>query len=1358
MKTRTILFQFLLCMCSLGYAQSGHFFTADRELSNSLVNKIYQDRKGIVWIATEDGLNRYDGAKFTIYRHDKEDKYSLLDDYVHTLFEDSKENLYIGLFKGLQRYDYATNNFIEIPIVLKKSNTKFNAHVVCILERRNGEILIGCGGLGLFRLEHDLQGRLQANEFSTPYKCDQIASMFEDNQKRLWVATENNGAFCVTGGNTYKNYLKDEIEKRNDVQAICQDKEGNIYAGSLSRGFFRYDPQSDSFHPILDANGKQLSVKTLYLNQKGNIDIGTDGNGMKTFYPQENKLIDSNYALATFDFSKTKVHSIMEDQAGNTWLGIFQKGVMLVPNNLSKFNYIGYKSVTNNIIGSSCIMAVYEDHERTLWIGTDNDGIYAINSSGKLKAHFSPNGTPNSVPSTIMTIYEDSQNTLWIGSYRDGIAKMNPSNGHCEYVNLKDQNNNHISRIYHITGDSQQNIWICSMGSGLSCIEKGGKRVTHYCTEAPYSPEKNTLNNDWINSLLPTSDGKLYIATYYGIGCLDIATRNFTSTYGRNNLLEKQIIYTFYQDKQGNIWAGTSNGLSKIDHQTQKITTYTKKDGLPSNMICAIQGDDEGYLWLSSNHGISRFNPQKKEFINYFSNDGLQGNEFSRNASIRSKDGKLIFGGLNGLVSFYPKEITKAVQELQIRITDFYIYDEAVHKGTKSGPYDVVSQAVMNETFFHLSHQDNAFSIEFSTMDFNNPERIIYSYSLNNDKWVSLTSGSNRISFNNLAPGTYHFKVRAQDYNIFSKEKEITILISPAWYASVWAKCIYAILAMVVIYLFIQQVRHRYRARQEMLEHIHSEQINEAKLQFFINISHEIRTPMSLIISPLEKLIRADNDSERQKTYSLIHRNANRILQLINQLMDIRKIDKGQMSLKFQEAELIGTLQEICTIFDYQAKSKQIDFQFHHPVDSLPIWIAPKSFDKIIVNILSNAFKFTPDKGKIILNINTGEEQESKHRYVEITVSDSGIGINEKERERIFERFYQIRNSQNNSNIGTGIGLHLTRSLVELHHGTIVAVNNENGTGCSFIIRLPLGNEHLQVEEIEDRTVSSIPPSAATLLPIEESDSETEKEKTKNRRKYKILVVEDDQEIRRYICDELGVNHYMTECTNGKEALALILQKTPDLVISDVMMPEIDGITLCRKIKQNINVNHVPVILLTAKSGEEDKLEGLSIGADAYISKPFSLEILKKTVVNIIQNREMLRNTFNGSQDQAEKIPEIVLKSSDEKLMEKVMATIHANITNTQLNGEMIAKEVGISRVHLHRKLKELTNQSTRDLIRNTRLKQAASLLASGKSIDVSEAAYATGFTNMPYFSSAFKELYGIPPKTYMEEHLKKME
>ena len=1358
MKTRTLLILLLLCICSLGYAQSGRFFTADKELSNSLVNKIYQDRKGIVWIATEDGLNRYDGAKFTIYRHDKDDKNSLLNDYVHALFEDSKENLYIGFFKGLQRYDYATNSFIEIPIVLKEGNTKFNAHVVCILERRNGEILIGCGGLGLFRLEHDPKEGLLAKELSTAYKCDQIASLFEDNQNRLWVTTENNGAFCETGKNTYKNYLKDETEKRNDVQSICQDKEGNIYAGSLNRGFFRYHPQSDSFRPILSADGKQLTVKTLYLNQRGNIYIGTDGNGMKTFYPKENKLIDSNSALATFDFSKTKVHSILEDQAGNTWLGIFQKGVLLLPNDLSKFNYIGYKSVNNNIIGSSCIMAVYEDHEQTLWIGTDNDGIYAIDSSGKLKAHFSPNGTPSSVPATIMTIYEDSQNTLWIGSYRDGVAKMNPTNGHCEYVHLKDENNNHISRIYHITEDNQQNIWICSMGSGLCCIEKGGKRVTHYHTQSPYSPEKNTLNNDWINSLLATPEGKLYIASYYGIGCMDIATRNFTSTYGKSNLLEKQIIYTFYQDKQGNIWAGTSNGLSKIDHQTQEITTYTKKDGLPSNMVCAIQGDDDGYLWISTNHGISRFNPRDKEFINYFSSDGLQGNEFSRNASIRSRDGKLIFGGLNGLVSFYPKEITKPVQDLKIRITDFYIYDEAVHKGSKSGPYEVVSQAVMNENFFHLSHEDNSFSIEFSTMDFNNPERIIYSYSLNNDKWVSLSPGSNRVSFNNLAPGTYHFKVKAQDYNNVSKEKEITILISPAWYASVWAKCIYALLAIVIVYLFVQQVRQRYRARQEMLEHIHGEQINEAKLQFFINISHEIRTPMSLIISPLEKLIRADNDSERQKTYSLIHRNANRILQLINQLMDIRKIDKGQMALKFQEAELIGTLQEICTIFDYQAKNKQIDFQFHHSIDSLPIWIDPKSFDKIIVNILSNAFKFTPDNGKIDLYVNSDVEQESKRQWVEIMVSDSGIGINEQERERIFERFYQIRNSQNNSNIGTGIGLHLTRSLVELHHGTIEAVNNEDGKGCRFIIRLPLGNEHLLVEEIEDKATSPIPLSAAITLPIEESTSETEKEKTKNRRKYKILVVEDDEEIRKYICDELGVNHYMTECTNGKEALTLILQKTPDLVISDVMMPEMDGITLCRKIKQNVNVNHVPVILLTAKSAEEDKLEGLSIGADAYISKPFSLEILKKTVVNIIQNREMLRNTYNGSQDQAENIPEMTLKSSDEKLMEKVMATIHSNITNTQLNGEMIAKEVGISRVHLHRKLKELTNQSTRDLIRNTRLKQAASLLASGKPIDVSEAAYATGFTNMPYFSSAFKELYGIPPKVYMEEHLKKTE
>lgn len=493
-----------------------------------------------------------------------------------------------------------------------------------------------------------------------------------------------------------------------------------------------------------------------------------------------------------------------------------------------------------------------------------------------------------------------------------------------------------------------------------------------------------------------------------------------------------------------------------------------------------------------------------------------------------------------------------------------------------------------------------------------------------------------------------------------------------------------------------------------------------------------------------------DKDSERQKSYSIIRRNSERILQLINQLMDIRKIDKGQMLLEFQETDLVTLLQDIYTIFDFQAKVRNIDFRFHYSTESLNAWIDPKNFDKIIINVLSNALKFAPANGQVALFLNTVRDETGE--FAEIVITDSGIGVSESEIERIFDRFYQIRNSQNNSNMGTGIGLHLTRSLVELHHGSIRVENNPDGKGCSFIIRLPLGKEHLSPEEVKERSV--LPARVVSPAVYRENPLPEEEKKIRSRSKWRVLIVEDDDEIRNYMSGELSEEYHITESVNGKEALALILENAPDLVISDIMMPEMDGITLCRKIKQNVNINHIPVILLTAKSGEEDNLEGLSIGADAYLTKPFSLEIVKKTIENIIKNREILRNTFNGNQQQAENIQEIKMKTPNERLQERVMFLINENIANPDLSVEMIAAGVGISRVHLHRKLKELTNQSTRDLIRNIRLKQAATLLSSGKPVDTAEVAYATGFTHMSYFSFVFKEMYGMSPKAYLEKHL----
>ncbi|WP_202915853.1 hybrid sensor histidine kinase/response regulator transcription factor [Pontibacter pamirensis] len=1364
MQNKYKLLFLLFWMFSGGYAQSGKMFSVDQELSNSLIHQVYQDSKGIIWIATEDGLNRYDGSKFTIYKHDRQDPHSILNNYVNLLFEDSKGHLLVGYYNGLQLYDHATDSFKHIP-VLREENGEYDAHVLSITERQNGEVLIGTSGYGVFSLKFEgTEPKVQKVKFQLPAGI--IDYLYEDTNQNLWVATQDKGLFRIGKNGHIKHFSESEMP-RSSITGICQDKEGNVYVSTISNGLFVSSKASDVFNQIPYSSSPNLSIRSMHQSKQENkLYLGTDGEGVKIYDLEKKSITDGNFNVATFDFKKSKIHSILEDQAGNLWLGIYQKGVMLLPASASNFKYVGYKSIHNNTIGSNAILSVFEDHEGTLWIGTDSDGLYGIGPDGKQKAHFSRTSDPASVSSSIMSIYEDSNHTLWLGSYHHGLAKFNRETGKCEYISeIRDENSNQVKRVYSIKEDRRKTLWIASMGAGLFSMNLQSQEITHYdaVSGSENTGTENTLHNRWINCLLLTSKDKLYIGTYDGIGCLDLKTKSFVSTHGINRLLHGYIVYSLYEDPKGNIWIGTSQGLMYLDIKTNEIKSYTTDDGLPSNVISAIKGDDAGNIWISTNYGISKLNPQRSSFINYYANDGLQGNEFSKGAAFVNEKEQIFFGGINGITYFNPTEIPEVIsasgKKLEVRITGFYLHNQAVKKGMKSGKYDIVDAAVMDADRFHLSNKDNSFSIELSAMDFANPDRITYEYSLQDGDWISLRPGTNNVNFTDLPPGTYRFRFRAKDYSHYSSIKEISVIVSPVWYFSPLAKAIYGLVLAAVFILVAMQIRHRQRTRQKMREHLHARQIIDAKLQFFINISHEIRTPMTLIISPLKKLLATDKDRERQKSYATMQRNSERILLLINQLMDIRKIDKGQMQLKFQETEMVGFINELCAIFDEQAQAKDIQFLFHHNIQQLPVWVDPNHFDKAILNVLSNAFKFTPRNGKIDIYLESGEDENTQNelrRYVEIVISDNGIGIEESEREKVFECFYQVQAPHNHFVGGTGIGLNLTRSIVELHHGNIWVEDNKEGQGCRFVMRLPLGKDHLKTEDLLEKT-PLLQKSAPAIHALQTPAADAEEVKVKSKTKSYVLVVDDDEEIRKYICQELAAEYHMMESANGKEALSLLLSKTPDLIISDVMMPEMDGITLCRKIKQNVNVNHIPIVLLTAKSEEEDYLEGLGIGADAYIVKPFNIEILRKTVQNIIRNREMLKNNFSGNQYHSDKVQKVAVKSADEKLLAKILDIINQNIDNPALSVEMLASEAGISRVHLHRKMKELTNQTTRNFIRNIRLQQAAGLLSS-KHINVSEVAFAVGFTSLASFSTAFKALYGVPPTTYMETHLHQSE
>lgn len=1350
------ILRLLLCISySLSVSgQEGKIFTTGKELSSSMINQVSQDSKGVIWICTEDGLNRYDGAKFTVFRHQASDEHSLIYDYVRFTFEDSQKHFFVGTLNGIQLYERDYNRFFTLPLHSQNGEIK-GANFSSIVECKDGSILAGSSGHGVFRFIKHQNGWALKQELAL-CRSFFINALYEDRKERIWILSGDKGLFAQKKDGSYKQYLTHE--KTGGLSSICEDAAGNIYVGSLQNGLYQYEANTDQFRPI-PYPISDLPVKTLYPVGDTELLIGTDGNGVKVYDTRKRVFQENRLNVTTLAFDRAKVHSITKDRRGNFWLGCFQKGVVIVPAVTDRFKYIGAKSATANSIGTCCVMSLCHDQEGTLWVGTDNDGIYAITSNGKQKLHLAPKRGKHSVPPTIMSLCEDSNRQLWIGAYRNGLFRLNTRTKQCESIHLPTLSVGNEASVFAITEDKQKQLWVGTMGLGLYRINLRTNQIDampRFNDGVSYNPQVNRLPNGYITSLLCDSKNRLYLGTYDGLGCLDIAKMNFVSTYGTNRLLPGEVVYALYEDQAGNIWIGTAQGLKCLNTRTQQFKSYTMADGLPGNSISAIKGDNEGHLWISTNYGISRFHLKDKTFMNFYAGDGLQSNEFTKGTVSQGAKGEICFGGTDGITLFTPRDITSPGNHPEIRISDFYIHDRPVHKGMKSGGQFIVNSDITDAEQFQLSYEDNSFSIEFSAMEFYNPERITFLYNFNHTGWIQLQPGVNRVSFSNLDPGSYDFEVKAKDYTTFSTVKKIQIVLSPPWWSTWWAKSIYTLGILGILVLVALQIRHRYRTRQQMMEHLHAEEINESKLQFFINISHEIRTPMSLIISPLQKLIAHDTNPERQHSYAIIYRNAERILRLINQLMDVRKIDKGQMQLRFKEVDIIGWIHDLCHTFDFQASERHISFCCSSDLEALAVWIDPKNFDKVMLNLLSNAFKFTPEQGSITISLSTGEDINAStpalQHYVEIRIKDTGIGIEEEEMSRIFDRFYQTRHSNNLSNTasGTGIGLHLTRSLIALHHGEIHAENNMDEKGCCFICRLPLGCDHLSAEEFDDDTQEQM---AKTETICRDKANEEAESSVRSKSKYHIVIAEDDDEIRHYLTRELSPDFHIHECRNGKEALTCVLQRMPDLLVSDVMMPEMDGISLCRKIKQNVNINHIPIILLTAKTREEDTLEGLSRGADAYITKPFNIEIVRQTIHNLIQGRELLRNSFCGHQQPEKLLKKLQTESPNERFMNRIMTIINNNLSNPELNVEMIASEVGISRVHLHRKLKELTNQSTRDFIRNARLQQAANLLT-GKQQSISEVANLTGFTNMAYFSTAFKDLFGVSPTEYINQRV----
>ncbi len=1247
------IISFILLWCTLHcHAQFGKLYMGDQFLLSNISSKIMQDNYGRIWIGTRNGINIYDGYRFRSFKKENKSNLGLNNNYINEIYQDRQGNIYIGTNSGIQVYK--KDRFYDVHL-LDKQHKEVDGYVACIYQLRDNEILISIAGRGIFQMKNDSIAQawnVNHQEFNTVHR------IFEDDMGRLYLLTQEKVIIKERDGKWLT--CKPQDGTTGPFYDICQDNRKRIYVANISGGLYQVSKDKDTYVLTCIPESRHIPLSTIMSSKNGNIILGSDGMGAFQYNPHTQQLSRFNLYCKEFDINHTKIVSILEDSDGNLWFSLYQKGVFMQPSRKFGFQYLGYKSNTSNVIGEACVMATRFGNDGTLWVSTDKGGLYALSSKGELKRHYAPSSGHNGIPYTILGISEDMNNRLWIGTYLQGAGWIDKTTG--IYHRLSCTYNN-AAYVFDVIADKYQNLWIGTMGDGLKKVDLATGNVTEY-RESYQDP--NTIGNNFINQLALSKDGnRLYVGTCDGVCCLDIRSDKWLHFSGRKVLLPKTSINDMEEDQGQNLWIATLNGLCRYDFRKKSMKWYTTNEGLANNNISAIEIDDENRVWVSTCYGLSCLTPETGIVYNYYANDGLQGNEFSEGVSCTTANGVLAFGGMGGVSYFNPKDIKYHSSRLVVQLTDFTIGGNMVTAGMKSGGYTITDTTTIASHDFELSHDDNNFTIAFSTLSFANPERVTYSYRVNDEDWTDFQPGINELTFSHMQAGTYHFEVKATDGNIESNIREFTVIVHPAWYMSYWAKSLYILLVIAaIVWIFLVQ-RRKAQDRLRLQEHIHSEELGEAKLRFFMNISHEIRTPMTLIITPLLSLIKTDKDANRQGAYEVIRRNAERILHLINQMMDLRKIDKGQMMMRMEETNLVSFIKEIYELFLLQAKAKNITLRYEHDTDDLPTWIDRDNFDKVVMNILSNAFKFTPSGGEVVIRLTHDDNM------VHLAVRDNGEMIPEDKLEKIFKRFYQSPSSVGNQKMGTGIGLDLTRSLVELHHGTISARNNDDGHGCEFTVTLPLGKGHLLPEEILQRDVRQETMVSALTNFHENNMAEEDTgmiEGHNSSSRARLAIVEDDDEIRDYLRVELSKRFSIMEYHDGSEGYTGILRDMPDLVISDVLMPKMDGNSLCMKLKSNVNTNHIPVILLTAQARDENMLEGLETGADAYIVKPFNMDILRRVIFNLLSERNVLRIKYSGQEEQKGKLNNVTMKSPDEKLLEKVMNVISRNLDNSELS------------------------------------------------------------------------------------------
>jgi ligand-binding sensor domain-containing protein/signal transduction histidine kinase/AraC-like DNA-binding protein len=1333
-------------------------------LAQSPISSIIKDSKGFVWLGNWKGLTRYDGYAFRTFHHQNNNHKTISNNRVNAIVEDKYGKLWIGTSNGLNRYNPSTEVFQRIDIKNVKGGRNY---ISSIKIDYYGNIWTSTfAGVKLVDTSKSLLTTVPGlkDNSNTSLATAVTFTLYEDQDKKIWVGSKN-GVKCFDPKTKRLVALPSGIANSTALMGakiivIRQDKGGNMWFGSEASGLYKYNKATNSITYFEHIEGKQQSIlsnwiRDIFVYDDQNIWIGTR-NGLSVYNVLTQKF--TNYAHNALDpngLNDSTIWSFMQDDAAGIWIGTFAGGLnVYYPANA---NFVNIGESIGQTIGLShpMVNAIAEDKNGALWIGTYGGGINYLNRKTKEYKFYPIRNDQKQTRNGVKSLAEDANGNLWVGTL-DGLCSFNKVTKKIKFFNFEVSQGKFSENLINAIMPEDGAVWAGTNGGGLRYLKADGSYITYTHS----ANDKNSISDNFVTALLKDAQNNLWIGTQNGLNYYDSKKKKFIKYVKSTspNTLSNNSIITLLKDSKDRLWIGTEGGgLNYYNAITNKFYALNTKKQLTDDVIHAILEDDNGNIWLSTDNGLYKlafknfnlpFSEENIEITNYNANDGLSSNQFLTNSGIKLKSGEMLFGGINGLSSFFPEHIIKNNLKPKVVFTDFLIRNKNVAIDSADSP---LKESVTFAKEIKLKYDEGYLTIKFAALNFINSEKNQYAYKMEGirgDDWHY--SGTQReANYTNLSPGAYTFKVMAANNDgVWNKEPiSLKIIILPPWWQTWWAYLIYAVIVYLIGKTIYDFLRNRAKLKRELyLEQVQSErqqELHQMKIDFFTNISHEIRTPLTLILGPLEKMVlNSGAQTVLYKQLLQVQNNANRLMRLVTELMDFRKAESGYMKLAFSSCNLVQFAEEIYLSFQNLAEDKNISYHFVKDQEEILVYFDKDHFEKVLFNLLSNAFKFTPEGGEITIAIKQHTD------WVAIQIIDNGKGISPKNIEKLFTKFFQVYNEEV-SNSGYGIGLALSKSIVELHKGTIEVVSEISdpaNRSTTFTVSLPLGAAHLDQQLLLPEYMNSDNP-VHYYLQSQASTIITPPVEMINDIKYTLLVIEDNQELRNFIKESFQQQYRILQATNGVEGLAMALENMPDLIISDVMMPEMDGLELCRRVKSDERINHIPVVLLTARAAYIHQINGLEKGADAYITKPFSIQVLELNVKNIIATKEAGRQRF---------VRELLLnpqplsvESPDEKFIGKLMRIVDEHLDDPDFDVSTIVQEVGMSKTVLYKKVQALTNLSVADLIKSIRLKRAALLLAQNQ-LSIAEIAFSVGFNDRKYFSKEFKKLYHLSPSEYI--------